>query len=361
VRICNAVENWLAADDDNVAVVHCRTGRRRTCTVLACLMAWLGQSPDPMKAMRTVAQVRNIPIAGLTIPSQRRYIRYFDRVLKGDQPSSSPQTLQRIIVNTVPDFTEGAEADGKRGCRAEMQLLQHGKLLWCSSGHDKDTRSRDASKQRLYVPEDGSMSFSVEIEVQADVVLRCSHIAVGVDATAAGSEAGEQSAAATPPAPQKTPVFRTAFSCGYVTSGILRLARDELDGVTKSDTRCVESVACTTHRGWRVRVLVPPAPRLGSQSSHCEVRHRFQEDFFVDVIFGPTPEVSRPFPSWNRSILTEIYLCHACSCQEILRTETAGPGYAAPESADTAQAATPEEGVWDHVDQRRTTHHVRMS
>jgi hypothetical protein len=36
--------------------------------------------------------------------------------------------------------------------------------------------------------------------------------------------------------------------------------------------------------------------------------------------------VSRPFPSWNRSISTEIYLCHACSCQEMLRTETAGQG-----------------------------------
>jgi diketogulonate reductase-like aldo/keto reductase len=35
-------------------------------------------------------------------------------------------------------------------------------------------------------------------------------------------------------------------------------------------------------------------------------------------------EARRPFPSWNRCILTEIYLCHACSCQEILRTETAG-------------------------------------
>jgi hypothetical protein len=35
--------------------------------------------------------------------------------------------------------------------------------------------------------------------------------------------------------------------------------------------------------------------------------------------------VSRPFPSWNLSILTEIYLCHARSCQgEILRAETAG-------------------------------------
>jgi hypothetical protein len=34
--------------------------------------------------------------------------------------------------------------------------------------------------------------------------------------------------------------------------------------------------------------------------------------------------VSRPFPSWNRSMLTEIYLCHACFYQEILRTETPG-------------------------------------
>jgi hypothetical protein len=34
--------------------------------------------------------------------------------------------------------------------------------------------------------------------------------------------------------------------------------------------------------------------------------------------------VSQPFPSWNRSILTEIYLSHACSCQEVLRAETAG-------------------------------------
>eukprot|EP01047_Picozoa_sp_COSAG01_P127117 COSAG01_NODE_56349_length_319_cov_0.609091_1_plen_89_part_10 len=34
--------------------------------------------------------------------------------------------------------------------------------------------------------------------------------------------------------------------------------------------------------------------------------------------------VSRPFPSWHRSMLTEIYLCHAGSGHEISRTETAG-------------------------------------
>jgi hypothetical protein len=35
-------------------------------------------------------------------------------------------------------------------------------------------------------------------------------------------------------------------------------------------------------------------------------------------------DVSRAFPSWERSILTEIHLCHACSCQEILRMDTPG-------------------------------------
>eukprot|EP01047_Picozoa_sp_COSAG01_P027591 COSAG01_NODE_1825_length_9137_cov_246.763886_9_plen_223_part_00 len=42
------------------------------------------------------------------------------------------------------------------------------------------------------------------------------------------------------------------------------------------------------------------------------------------LAFNRLNKVSRPFPSWNRSISTEIYLCHACSCHEMLRTETAG-------------------------------------
>jgi hypothetical protein len=36
--------------------------------------------------------------------------------------------------------------------------------------------------------------------------------------------------------------------------------------------------------------------------------------------------VSQPFSSWNRPILTEIYLCHACSCPEILRVKMARQG-----------------------------------
>jgi hypothetical protein len=45
--------------------------------------------------------------------------------------------------------------------------------------------------------------------------------------------------------------------------------------------------------------------------------------------------VSAPLPSFARAVLTEISLCHACSCQEISRAETArqGPPCAEPLSS----------------------------
>jgi|EP01047_Picozoa_sp_COSAG01_P015154 hypothetical protein len=46
------------------------------------------------------------------------------------------------------------------------------------------------------------------------------------------------------------------------------------------------------------------------------------------------PAVRRPFPSWSRPILTAIYLCHACSCQEILRRNGRGQGISGNRSHD---------------------------
>jgi hypothetical protein len=79
----------------------------------------------------------------------------------------------------------------------------------------------------------------------------------------------------------------------------------------------------------------------GEPACSCMGGHWLLEALYT-LARSPTPElsegaVSRPFSSWNRSILTDIYLCHACSCQEILRTETAGQGGGV--SADAAASA----------------------
>jgi hypothetical protein len=62
--------------------------------------------------------------------------------------------------------------------------------------------------------------------------------------------------------------------------------------------------------------------------------------------FPPSCIVGGPFPSWNRSILTEIYLCHACSCPEVLRTETAG-------QVSEGQVPSPQLGIEQQQRQRQ--------
>lgn len=257
--------------------MHCRTGKRRTCTVIACLMAWLGAASDPLQALQVVAQRRGIPISSLTIPSQRRYaqyhrlpapsvprisesltdltaclstchsyIRYFDRVLHGDKPSLLAKRLQRIMVNTIPNLCEQNEVSSG-GCSVELQLLQNGRLLWCST--------RQAGTPRQFLLSDGCMSFPADLELTADVVLRCSHIQAASNddqqslAAAASSntptsarggaveaggpgnqpatrsdDGGESSASGAASSVSKfdrVPMWRTAFNVGYVQAGLL--------------------------------------------------------------------------------------------------------------------------------------------
>jgi hypothetical protein len=102
--------------------------------------------------------------------------------------------------------------------------------------------------------------------------------------------------------------------------------------------------ACTAHvRRWLLRpqyaryVLPPNAWRRRARASMCgmhgvqvagwctRARPRRSPSGWHSTAAAPgwTCQVSRPFASWNRSILTEIYLCH--SWQDTLRTEAAVP------------------------------------
>jgi hypothetical protein len=75
-------------------------------------------------------------------------------------------------------------------------------------------------------------------------------------------------------------------------------------------------------RAWVVRVHLPPAARVVEAAIDGQPTDEFvhlaplaQAEAAAHLPFGG--RVSRPFPSWNRSILTEMYLCHACSYPEL--------------------------------------------
>lgn len=78
------IENWLRADDNHVAVVHCKGGKGRTGTIVVSLLFFRGECASVEEAERLFASMRSSKSKGVTQPSQRRYIQYFKTVLVRD-------------------------------------------------------------------------------------------------------------------------------------------------------------------------------------------------------------------------------------------------------------------------------------
>ena len=59
---CTAsIDQWLRADDVNVAVVHCKAGKGRTGVMLSAYLVWSGESPtadDALESLRRAAPSR---------------------------------------------------------------------------------------------------------------------------------------------------------------------------------------------------------------------------------------------------------------------------------------------------------------
>ena len=88
--LCNTVGSWLNLDDRNVAVIHCKAGKGRTGSAIASLLMFT-RTFDPQKmgpdsaataALSLFAQKRSKKAIGVQVPSQRRSVFQFARVLK---------------------------------------------------------------------------------------------------------------------------------------------------------------------------------------------------------------------------------------------------------------------------------------
>lgn len=217
-KICNSVENWLDADEKNIGVVHCQTGKGRTATLLACILTWLGEFDSPFEALQYIAQRRRTTIETLTIPSQRRYLQYFSNMLDGVKPSSEPLVLTRVVIKHIPivEFQKDEkDQTEKGGCRLYIQLFKSGTLMVSSTSNYNSKEEEELaqsslnSRQPRWISEDEeTASFTLNTLVQGDILLRSRH------ATMKG----------------RISMFRAAFHTGYVTNGVLKLTKSQLDG-----------------------------------------------------------------------------------------------------------------------------------
>ena len=102
VAFCQSAKSWLLAGIDNMVVVHCKAGKGRTGLMACCLLMHLGYHRTAAEAIAFYNGRRTKDGRGLTVPSQRRYVYYYERVLRGISFEGAQRTLRAVRLSGLP-------------------------------------------------------------------------------------------------------------------------------------------------------------------------------------------------------------------------------------------------------------------
>ncbi|XP_024037979.1 phosphatidylinositol 3,4,5-trisphosphate 3-phosphatase and protein-tyrosine-phosphatase PTEN1 [Citrus clementina] len=77
--LCESVHSWLSSDPKNIAVIHCMAGKGRTGLMVCSYLVYTGMSAE--EALQLYAHKRTTNNEGVSIPSQRRYVGYWNNII----------------------------------------------------------------------------------------------------------------------------------------------------------------------------------------------------------------------------------------------------------------------------------------
>jgi phosphatidylinositol-3,4,5-trisphosphate 3-phosphatase/dual-specificity protein phosphatase PTEN len=99
---CEDVKAWLDENEENIAVIHCKAGKGRTGLMICCWLLYVGDWGTAADAMKFYAAARTLHQKGVTIPSQIRYIQYFEKRMKYGPPRTETVFLSEIVFHGMP-------------------------------------------------------------------------------------------------------------------------------------------------------------------------------------------------------------------------------------------------------------------
>jgi phosphatidylinositol-3,4,5-trisphosphate 3-phosphatase/dual-specificity protein phosphatase PTEN len=170
---CNDLDRWLEADDEHVAVIHCKAGKGRTGCIISCYLMFRGEWNTPEDAMAFYAAMRTKNMKGVTIPSQIRYINYFYKAITTGTTAISPDDMRKVKLNSITMHTLPLK-DSAKGDGYYFALFSHAdkkKPFYIYRGSSPSK----AEIAKLRGQEDGKVEFNcaqAELVVQGDVMVQ---------------------------------------------------------------------------------------------------------------------------------------------------------------------------------------------
>eukprot|EP00762_Andalucia_godoyi_P007622 ANDGO_00848.mRNA.1 Phosphatidylinositol 3 len=132
LRFCKSVEEWLATHPNNVVAIHCKAGKGRTGLMISAFLLYSKNAATAEEALYFFDRVRTADGKGVTIPSQRRYVKYFEMVLSNPEKYNVDKPpvllLNKVRMLTVP------RCDRDGCCEPHFELLTHRKVVYTSRG-----------------------------------------------------------------------------------------------------------------------------------------------------------------------------------------------------------------------------------
>ncbi|OBZ91941.1 Phosphatidylinositol 3,4,5-trisphosphate 3-phosphatase and dual-specificity protein phosphatase PTEN [Choanephora cucurbitarum] len=107
IDFCSDATVWLNQNPNHVVAIHCKAGKGRTGTVIAALLLHTGIAKDATEAMKLYGKERTHNMKGVTIPSQIRYVEYYDFMLKNqalyDENKDVMLKLVQVVIHDLPE------------------------------------------------------------------------------------------------------------------------------------------------------------------------------------------------------------------------------------------------------------------
>eukprot|EP00935_MAST-01C_sp_MAST-1C-sp1_P002026 g2026.t1 len=110
---CDDVQEWLSGNPKRVAAIHCKAGKGRTGTMICAYLVHARLCATADDALKKFGTARTSNGKGVTIPSQRRFVRYYaDLAQSGFSMPVYAYTVNRIRMSPVPSFHYSALGGG---------------------------------------------------------------------------------------------------------------------------------------------------------------------------------------------------------------------------------------------------------